>query len=114
MTRMTRICRDLPRAWHSPDGRACSRASGVPTFSIRAICVIRGQFHRRFQDESSANPDIADARDRSSCHLSIRTLTSFLGRIESLTFSPDGKTLATGGGGGDPMVRLWDLAALKE
>ena len=38
----------------------------------------------------------------------IRTLTGHMGRIESLTFSPDGKTLVTGGGGDDTSVRMWD------
>jgi len=32
--------------------------------------------------------------------------------VESLTFSPDGKTLATGGGGGETDVRLWEPSAV--
>ncbi len=39
----------------------------------------------------------------------LRTLTGHTGRVESLAFSPDGKTLATGGGGGDTSVKLWDM-----
>ncbi|MGE5193408.1 MAG: WD40 repeat domain-containing protein [Deltaproteobacteria bacterium] len=39
----------------------------------------------------------------------LRTLTGHTGRIEPLAFSPDGNILATGGGGGDTSVRLWDL-----
>ena len=41
-----------------------------------------------------------------------QSLTGHTGRIECLAFSPDGKLLATGGGGGDTSVRLWDLGAL--
>jgi len=41
-------------------------------------------------------------------------LTGQTGRVESLTFSPDGATLVTGGGGGDTSVRMWDLAVFKE
>jgi WD40 repeat protein len=33
------------------------------------------------------------------------------GRTESMCFSPDGKTLATGFGGTDSTIRLWDLTA---
>lgn len=43
----------------------------------------------------------------------LRTLTGHTGRIESLGFSPDGKTLVTGGGGGDSSVRLWDISDFK-
>jgi WD40 repeat protein len=36
------------------------------------------------------------------------------GRTESITISPDGKTLVTGFGGTDFTIRLWDLTSLKE
>jgi WD40 repeat protein len=39
----------------------------------------------------------------------LRTLAGHAGRVESLAFSPNGKLLATGGGGGDSAVKLWDL-----
>ena len=41
----------------------------------------------------------------------LRTLSGHTGRIESLAFSPDGKMLAIGGGGGDSSVKLWSLSA---
>jgi RNA polymerase sigma factor (sigma-70 family) len=34
--------------------------------------------------------------------------------VESIAFSPDGKTLAAGYGNGESMVRLWDMATGKE
>jgi WD40 repeat protein len=34
--------------------------------------------------------------------------------VESLVFSPDRKTLATGGGGGDVSVILWNVPAEKK
>ncbi len=39
----------------------------------------------------------------------IQTLTGNKGRIESLEFSPDGRILVHGGGGGDTSITLWSL-----
>ena len=39
-------------------------------------------------------------------------LTGNEGRIESLRFSHDGKSLANGGGGGDTSVKLWDVSGI--
>ncbi|MEU0484160.1 hypothetical protein ABZ260_33885, partial [Streptosporangium sp. NPDC006013] len=38
----------------------------------------------------------------------VATLTGHTGWVESVAFSPDGETLATGSG--DNTVRLWDVA----
>lgn len=39
----------------------------------------------------------------------IRTLEDRKGTVETLTFSPDGQILASGGGNQDPRIRLWDM-----
>ena len=40
----------------------------------------------------------------------LNTLTGHTDRVNSVVFSPDGKTLASGGGWDDNTVRLWDIA----
>lgn len=45
------------------------------------------------------------------CHY---TIGGNPGRIECMTFSPDGKTLVTGFGGVDFTIKLWELDALKK
>jgi acyl-CoA thioesterase-1 len=42
----------------------------------------------------------------------LRTIEGHTGRIESLCYAPDGKTIASGGGGGDTSIRLWDVSDL--
>lgn len=42
----------------------------------------------------------------------LRTIEGNPGRIESMTFSPDGNTLATGYGGTDFTIKLWDVTGL--
>src|SRR6185295_9083430 len=37
-----------------------------------------------------------------------------LGTVDCLAYSPDGKTLASGGGYGDASIRLWESATGKE
>jgi WD40 repeat protein len=44
------------------------------------------------------------------CH----TISGNPGRLESMSFSPDGKLLATGFGGEDFTIKVWDLGALQE
>ena len=44
----------------------------------------------------------------------VATLQGHRDRATSVSFSPDGKLLASGGAGGDPTVRLWDAATQTE
>ena len=44
----------------------------------------------------------------------LRTLMGHTGRVESLNFSPDGKTLATGGGGGDTYLCIDTYLSMGE
>jgi WD40 repeat protein len=44
----------------------------------------------------------------------LHTIGGNPGRIESMCFSPDGKTLATGFGGENFTIMLWDLSTLKD
>ena len=46
--------------------------------------------------------------NRESAHV----MMGHTGRVESLAYSPTGKILATGGGGGDTSIRLWELAGV--
>jgi len=33
--------------------------------------------------------------------------------VESLCVSPHGKTLITGGGGGETVIRVWDISKIR-
>jgi RNA polymerase sigma factor (sigma-70 family) len=44
----------------------------------------------------------------------VRDLDGSESHLEAVAISPDGKTAATGGGGGDATVRLWDLSTGKQ
>jgi WD40 repeat protein len=43
----------------------------------------------------------------------LHTIGGNAGRIETMCFSPDGKSLATGSGGTDSAIALWDLKTFK-
>jgi WD40 repeat protein len=44
----------------------------------------------------------------------LHTISGNPGRIESMTFSPDGKTLVTGFGGTASTIKLWDLSVWQQ
>jgi WD40 repeat protein/tRNA A-37 threonylcarbamoyl transferase component Bud32 len=52
--------------------------------------------------------------DLTNTGVPLDTLRGHRGSVCALAFSPDGKTLASGGGGADCSVRLWDYAVRPE
>jgi RNA polymerase sigma factor (sigma-70 family) len=97
----------------SPDGRTLASAGGVQpgaSKTFKTFAEVRKAFETTPESEwlevgEVKVWDLATKRDRTFFRRST-------GRITSLAFSPDGKTLASGGR--DGAVRLWDVATGKE
>src|SRR5204862_53347 len=92
------------KLWEPRTGKVLQTLKGQHTDIVRAVAFAPDQ-----KTLASASVDrtvrLWDLATGTTTH----TLTGHTGRVESLEFSPDGKTLATGGGGGDTSIKLWDL-----
>ena len=78
-------------------------------FGLRMTTIhIDGQCHcGQITFEAQIDPETV-----SVCHCTdCQTLTGSPTRLESLAFSPDGKTLASGGSGTEAEIRLWPVPA---
>jgi WD40 repeat protein len=88
---------------------------------LKILPHAHGNDHGAEIDSGHYSPDgkwaVSGSKDRTdkcwdpTTFVLLHTIADNPGRTESMCFSPDGKTLATGMGGTDFHIRLWDLTA---
>lgn len=89
--------------------------------ALKIIPNAHGNEHGAEIDSGHYSPDgrcaVSGSKDRTDkcwdpkTFALLHTISGNPGRTESMSFSPDGKLLATGFGGGDAHIKLWDLSA---
>jgi WD40 repeat protein len=112
----------------SPDGKTLATSSNDSTVRLWDVatgsCRHTLEGHSEEVDSIAFSPDgrvlVSGSKDRTIKVWDVasgqlrRSAAAHADRVESLGFSPDGTILATGSGGKDATVKLWDAAALVE
>lgn len=95
------------RRWDAATGKEIGTAiepyryaNNVAYLDATTLITFDAQHAVKFWDATSGKPKL--------------DFTGSAGHLTALAYSPDGRLVATGGGGGDATVRVWDVAAGKQ